>query len=179
MHPLTGCRRGRGLLARGRRTERGRGRRRSRTRRRRDESSTEASHQRPSTPTTGSGTAPDASIRRRRVRRGRLGRVPGRHDPDGIRGPRSPGRRAGRRRQHPRNGPGGASRTHGVPGSASALWQQPRPSRPDPQRQRRPTEWLKNAIALTDRVVHGIDRAVQDLARPAARASMTVSPIRR
>jgi hypothetical protein len=29
-----------------------------------------------------------------------------------------------------------------------------------------PPEWLKNAIALTDRVVHGIDRAVQDLLDP-------------
>ena len=31
-----------------------------------------------------------------------------------------------------------------------------------------PPEWLRNAIALTDRVVHNIDRAVQDLlTRPA------------
>jgi hypothetical protein len=29
-----------------------------------------------------------------------------------------------------------------------------------------PPEWLKNAIALTDRVVHGIDRAVQGLLDP-------------
>ena len=32
-----------------------------------------------------------------------------------------------------------------------------------------PPEWLKNAIALSDRVVHGIDRAVQDLLDPARR----------
>ena len=29
-----------------------------------------------------------------------------------------------------------------------------------------PPEWLKNAIALTDRVVHNIDQAVQDLLDP-------------
>lgn len=32
-----------------------------------------------------------------------------------------------------------------------------------------PPEWLNNAIALTDRVVHSIDRAVQDLLDPASR----------
>lgn len=29
-----------------------------------------------------------------------------------------------------------------------------------------PPEWLKNTIAVTDRVVHRIDRAVQDLLDP-------------
>lgn len=32
-----------------------------------------------------------------------------------------------------------------------------------------PPEWLRNAIALTDRVVHSVDRAVQDLFDPASR----------
>ena len=32
-----------------------------------------------------------------------------------------------------------------------------------------PPEWLKNAIALTDRVVHGIDCVVQELLGPAHR----------
>ena len=43
---------------------------------------------------------------------------------------------------------------------------------------RDPPGWLRNAIALTDRVVHGIDKAVQDLfdlKRPGSRAGRRAS----